>query len=294
MQEKNEVGFTEKHLKILLTYCKTIRKNPKLSYNTFHKEYHPYSRIQSTVTLINKAYKKGVVYGPLLYANVGIEVHLMDDIDNPSKFLEECKNDEKTTMAIPLRGEWSFIHFKYGASMLTYMDQILPGFYSSSNECIENLCVTKKGVLPIDLYPHGWSETHWKIYELMYSPRDCTFKGIGDCMGVHWKTVKKYFLEVLGHCKVLMSFFPLGDKGYSYHVVTFKTAYEVGILNALKKLDRTSYIFKVEDIIILGLFLKPGPKAHEKSTKWFTYLEEVGLIHDLHVSIPWDAYSKFV
>jgi hypothetical protein len=295
MPKKNSLGFMENQLKILLNYCKAVRNTPRLSYNKFHRQYSPYSRIQSTVELANKAYRRGAISGPFLYANVGIEVHLMDDVDNPRELLEECKNDEKTTMAIALRGEWSFIQFQYGASMLQYMDQIVPNYYSPRlNGSIEDLNPKEKGRLPTDLYPHGWLEEHWKIYDLMSAPRKVSFRATGDCIGLHWKTTKLRYQEVLDQCKVLTAFFPLGSEGYSYHVVTFKTEYELGFLRTLAKLDRTSYIYKVEDIIILGLFLKPGPKAHKKSTKQFTHLEEIGLIHDLHVSIPWDSYSRFI
>jgi hypothetical protein len=293
--EKNSAEFRVDQLKILLNYSKAVIPWPKISYNTFHRKYSPFSRIQTTVNLINKAYQKKVICGPYLYTNMGIEVHFYSDVDNRSEMLKKCLEDEKTTIAIALRGEWSFILFRYGVSMLKFMDQIVPSFYSpGSNGTIKNLYFDEKGKLPLDGYPHGWLDEHWKIYNLMYAPREVSFKDIGERIDLHWRTVKKRYTEVLEQCKILMGFFPLGNEGYSYHVVTFKTEYEIGLYKALKKLNKTSYIYKTEDTIMLGLFLEPTATAHEESSRQFTHLEEIGLIHDLHISIPLNSESAFV
>ena len=67
--------------------------DPRIECSKFHREYHPYSREQSTTDLINAAYKKGVSTGPVLYANVGIEVELLDSIDDPLEFFRTVGNE---------------------------------------------------------------------------------------------------------------------------------------------------------------------------------------------------------
>ena len=76
-----------------------------------------------------------------------------------------------------------------------------------------------------------------------------------------------------------------------YFLIFSKTKYKIGVLRALKKLNRTFYLYKAEDILIVGLFLEPIPGFYESSADHFAYLEEIGMIHDLHVSIPLDYHQ---
>ena len=292
MPKKNSLGFTKGHLKLLLNYCIATRKKPRMPHNEFHRKYSYYFRKKSTAELINKGYERKAIADPMLYANIGFDVTILNNVDNLGELLKECEEDPKTKFALALRGELSFIRFRRGPSTLSFYQNIIPNFYSDSDNCIENLNIEEKGKLPRDPYPHGWSEEHWAIYEVLRFPRRKTFREVGKELELHWETVKKYYTEVLGQCKVLTSFFPLGNEGYSYQVVTFKTKYEVGVLRALKKLNRTSYLYKAEDTIILGLFLEPIPRAYENSADRFVYLEEIGMIHDLHVSIPLDYHQE--
>jgi hypothetical protein len=280
-------GFKEKHLKTLLDYCKMTRIDPRVKYSQFHKKYHPYSREQSTVDLVNAAYTHGIITGPVLFANTGIEVKLMDNVDDPLGYLEECKKDERTTLAYALHGDWSFIHFRYGASMLEFADSILPHSYPSSGRHIGDFKIEEeKGELQKDFYPHGWSDNHWNLYRVLRMPRLLTFREAGKKVGLSWDSVKKYYYEILKQCKVLSCFFPLGKDGYSHQVITFKTEYEVSILRALENVNRTTYIYRTKEIIILILFLIPRPLDFNISTNMFKELEEKGYIQDLHVCIP--------
>jgi hypothetical protein len=49
-------------------------------------------------------------------------------------------------------------------------------------------------------------------------------------------------------------FFPFGYSGYNKLFVTPRTKYEVRLVKALRKLDRTTYLWKSNDTIILSLF----------------------------------------
>ena len=286
MPKKNKLGFTERQLKVLLNYCNAVRKEPRIPYQKIHKYYSSYRRRKSTIDLIQKAYAREVVTGPVLYANIGIEVSFMDDVDNPMELLQKCEKDNETTLAYALDGHWSFIQFKRGASTLQYTDSIIPRSYPDSNCHIEDIMFDEKGQLPTDLYPHGWSDGHWEIFRSMRTPRNVTLKEIVKKTGFAWETVKKYYNEVVRQCKIQCCFFPLGKEGYSHQVVTFETDYEIGLLEALKKLDRTTYIYKISGIIMLVLCLTPRPKDFNISTNKFKELEEKGYIRDLHICTP--------
>ena len=86
-----------------------------------------------------------------------------------------------------------------------------------------------------------------------------------------------------------MNFFPKGYKGYERLLLTFRTEYEVGLYDALKKLDRTSFLWKVQDFIMLILFVD----HYCATVRKFKELEENGLIRDLKVSIPNRHYTPF-
>lgn len=289
-----EHGFKEKHLKILLNFCKMTKRDPRIEYTTFHKKYHPYTRKQSTADLINAAYKHRVITGPVLYANIGIDVKLINDLDDPLGYLNECKKDIKTTLAYALQGDWSFIQFRYGASTLKYADLILPHSYPNFCTHIEEVEIKEqKGKIPQDPYPHGWSDEHWSVYRTLRKPRSVSLRDVSEKIGVSWKSVRKYYLEVLDQCKVHSGFFPLKKDGYSHHLMTFKTEYEVSILRALENLDRTTYIYKTQEMIILILFLIPRPFDFNISTNFFKELEENGYIRDLHVCTPRRWHNTF-
>jgi hypothetical protein len=293
-RKKNIAGFTQKQLELLLKYCIATRNSPKISCNEFHRQYSHYSRKQSTLDLLIKAYDREVIAGPLIYANVGIEVEILDDVENHRKLLEESDNDPNIRLAYALCGgvQKSFIRFKRGASTLSFYENVIPSFYSDNNS-IKEILFEEKGKLPRDPYPHGWTEKHWALYENFRFPRRKTFRDLGKELDLAWDTANKYYKEILGQCKVCTSFFPIGRTNYSFQIVIFETEYEVGVLKALKRLNHTSYLYKFDSTIILGLFLRPYPGAYQKSADRFTYLEEIGMIHRLRVSIPRN-YSREV
>jgi hypothetical protein len=291
--KKNSAGFTESQLELLLNYCRAVRENPVIPFSVFHGRYSTYSRKKSTIDLIRKGYFKSVVTGPILFANAGIEVFLSNDSSNSKELFEECKKDEKTTLALILHGYWTNFQCKRGASTLQYHDTILPNSARFSDEKDKDLLVDIKGKLPDDPYPKRWHDLHWKIYYSMKHPRNKTYREVGKEIKSSWVTVRKYFLEVLTQCKIISNFFPLGIEAYSPLFVTFKTDYEIGIIRALKTLRNTTYLYKAEDKMMLLLCISPEPRAHNRFTEKFVHLEEVGLISDLHTSTPYDWYRAF-
>lgn len=278
---------------MVLDFCTKVRKQPRLGYSEFHRKYSHYSRKQNTIYILNKAYENIVLSGPFLYCNSGIEVTLFDDVKNPIRFLQKIKNDGKTTYAIALCGDWDFISFNYGASILEHACTITPTCLRENKYEVENLTFEKEGKLKGDPYPKCWDELDWQVYETMDCPRKVSFRDAGEELGVSWVTVKSHFKKILNQCKILTCFFPLGYYGYQQIFLTFKTKYEIGVVNALKKLDRTTYLWKFNDTIILNLFLLPDALSYNRASDRFQELEEMGIIHDLHVSVPIRCHNTF-
>ncbi len=286
-ENRNALGFTDRQLKVILDFCTVATQEPKIPYGEFHRKHSNYARKQTTIYILNKAYSCSVLSGPFLFCNKGIEVTLVRDHPNSLKLLEEEEKSD-TTFAIALCGEWSLLSFKKGASTLECAYTITPSYLTK--EKIEGLTFSEKGKLSKDPCPSGWKDLDWKIYELFGYPRDISYTKAGEKLDMHWKTVRKHYCKILKQCKVLSCFFPLGYTGYHYIFLTFRTQYEVGLVRALKKLDRTSYLYKYNDMILLILFLPPDPLSYNKASSRFRQLEEMGLIHKLRVSIPIEWY----
>jgi len=294
MDEKNPLGFTHKQLEIVLDYCRKTRINPRMSYSEFHRKNGSYSRKQSTIDLLNRAYENLVILGPRLFCNRGLEVTLVKTDRNPHELIKEIKRENKKykeqykknkyTYAIALSGEWSLMSIKLGASILEHIDTPIPTF--PSNYSVEDLMFDQRGLLSRDPYPRFEDELDMQVYELMQSPRKTTFKEAGEELNIPWTTIQYRFKKILKQCKILSCFLPLGYNGYQYGVYTFKTKYEIGLHKTLKNLDRTSYIYKFNGTILLILFLDPGPLSINKVNDRFQHLEEIGIIHDLRISIP--------
>lgn len=289
-KKKNPVGFTERQLKLLLNYCYFIKKNPKMPFSEFHKKHSFYTRTTSTINQIIKANNKKVVVGPYLFVNGGIEATLIHNIDNPRKFFKECKKDKKTTLIYASNGFWPIFWCKYGANTLQFHDSILPFNGNINEKVIGNIFFEEKGIITEDQYPHKWFEKHWEIYHCLKYPRNKTFREAGKELKIDWVSTREYFLDVLQQSKVMTNFFPLGSEVYSPLLVTFKTNYEIGILKGLKTLNRTTYVYKTNNILILLLCISPSPREQNHFADKFQRLNEMGLIHDLHITTPFAWY----
>lgn len=279
----NLLGFSPKQLTLIRNFCVRVSDRPRLPLSRFHKE-SPYSRKQTTIEIINKAYRNKVITGPYLYCNSNIEVELIKDLKNPLKYWEEHKDNPGVNFCLALKGDWSYICFKKGASMLEYVSTPLPSFPAHCR--VEDIYFEEKGALKRDPYPHGWDEQEWKVYDAMSDVRRKTYRELGKELGMSMFVVRECYLKILEQCKTLVSFFPIGFENYQYVLLTFKTEYEVGLEKALSKLDRTTYLYKYDGLIVLHLQVDPGAQEYNKVTARFEELDETGIINDLHVSIP--------
>jgi hypothetical protein len=250
-----------------------------------------YQSIDGVYSLIRNALKLHIIFPPEIFCNTGLSVELLKPCGNQLELLKECRNDSKTTYAIALCGDWDFIRVRKGASDIKFADRVIPTYpsYIAPHE----ISFDKEGKLKEDLYPHGWDEIDWEVYYLMKNPSISYTHAIRESkkngMGLARETIKAHFEKILKDCKIHMSFFPKGYRGYEQIFLTFRTEYEVGLYDALKKLDRTSLLWKVQDFIVLILFVD----HYCATVRNFKELEENGLIRDLKVSIPNRHYTPF-
>jgi hypothetical protein len=252
--------------------------NPRVSVRNLHRECSHYRNREATRRLISDARKEQVIIGPWIWCNTGIDVEVHHDIDDPLLFVEQKKGDPRVTYIMALIGDPSVIVFKTGASILTYGESIIPTY--PSQRTIESIQLTEKGKLPVDRYPHGWDDLDWQVYHEMRDP-SASFVKSGKNLGVSWHTVKNRFENIVKDCKSWVTFLPRGYNNYQQTVLLFKTEYEVGLRDELRKVDRTSILYKFGDTIMLQLFMD-----YALQNLFFYKLKREGLIHDLKVSIP--------
>lgn len=258
--------------------------NPRISVRELHKKYSYYKNRQSTERLLRLAKKTKILTGPTIWCNSGIDVQIIDNIDDPVLYLEKESINPDITYMIALIGEPSIICFKKGASILEYAEAIIPS--SPAKKSIEAISLKKKGKLPPDAYPHGWNELDWQVYNAMRDP-SVSFVKAGDSLNVSWHTVKNHYEKIMEDCKTWVTFLPRGYDNYQQSILLFKTEYEVGLREELQNLDRASLLYKCNGKIILHLFLD---KTLDNLV--FYQLKRKGIIHDLHVSIPIGWYSS--
>jgi len=280
-----------KNLETAYLYFLEKINNPRLSLINFFNIQNAYKSENGLNSFILDALEQKVITKPEIFCNSGLAVNLVENSENQLELLEECRKDSKCTYAIALCGRWSFLKVRRGASDIKFVDRVIPSF-PSENAPFE-MTLLEEGKLKEDLHPHGWDEIDWEVYNLMKDPSTSFTKAIRESkkngLGLSRPTIRKHFRKILRSCKIQMSFFPRGYKGYDQIFFTFRTKYEIGLHNALKRIDRTSYLWKVRDTIFLTLFVN----HYCATVRHFKEMEENGLIRNLTVSIPNRHYSPF-
>ena len=272
-------------LETLYAFVIVYIENKRISVRELHRKYSHYKNQRSTSSLIKESHEKEIICGPKIWVNSGFDVTLIKNrVDDPLELFENKMKENKMTYIMALEGAHSFLFIKKGASILKYAEAIKPTFPAIKQ--IEDITLDKIGRLEPDPYPHGWDELDWEVYNHMRDPL-ISFWKVGENLGVSWHTVKNRFEKIVKDCKTWIAFFPRGYHNYSQALLTFKTEYEVGLREELKKLDRTTFLYKFEDKIMLHLFYDNSFQHYI-----FSKMKKKGKIHDLHVSIPVRYYSS--
>ena len=288
---KIESRFTPTHLKIIHNFGRELLTTPRIPVATFHRTYKPYRRRKTTDDLIRDAFHEKLLLGPYLFCNNNLEVYLLEGDDIPFGLYEEKKKNPKTTTVSVMSGDWKLLWICRGASTLEYANVIYPTYPGVSK--LENLTLNQKGKIMRDPFPHCWDDLDWKIYNEMRSIRKYSLVKIGEKLGYSWKTIGKRFRKIMEQCKILLSFFPDGYLFYDDVLLTFETKYEIGLENALQYIDRTTYLWKLGDLILLMLHI-PLYESQKKVLNRFAEFQEMGLIRHLKVSTPIRTHSGVV
>lgn len=237
----------------------------------------------SAQKIVDKAFEDNILVGPHLYCNSGIHVTLFD-----KKGIEvKCGKD---SIGITLVGQYSYLLIsRADTGNLQYAEVVKPSFPAKVNLEGSMTAEEKKFfdqwfTTPQELNPDKkpqWDETDWKIYWAMRNPRKNFFE-VGKELEMPWEIVKERFQKIVKDCKVFMGFFPLGYSTYDPLLITFTTDYETGIKKWLQGLDRSSWLFKVDDTIIVCLF-----HTHINLTCLkLSEMEQMGIIRDFKWAVP--------
>lgn len=286
-------------LQTVYEYILESRKNVRIPIRRFHKKTKREKGARSISRILEDARLSYILVGPFVYANTGTEVELILREENHDIMFEDwkkCTSDPSVTYAVLLSGTHTLLIFRNGANILSFADSIIPTFPRKAE--IPDLQIKERGKLEKDPFPHGWDEIDWEIFEIMRNPL-VSFLKVAEIIrqkhkedeyrNVTWQTIRNRFNKVIRDCKTWISFFPQGLYTYYHTFLSFKTEYEIGVYNELRKLDRTSYIYKFEDTLMLFVYIK-----NFEDQKFFLNLQKEGIIHDLRVSTPVEWYKNRV
>jgi hypothetical protein len=132
-----------------------------------------------------------------------------------------------------------------------------------------------------------WDQVHYDIFEIMKGNIQVPFLQVAEKVDLSPNTVKKYFYnDILPYCDIAHYFFPKGYGYYHKSLVIAETDYEKGVVKSLQKLPCTSYVYPLEEELVLTVF-------HEDVVDLmfaFKRLEEKGIVtkHFLLVPLYWE------
>jgi hypothetical protein len=177
-----------------------------------------------------------------------------------------------------LMGSYSLLAFKKGASILKSAVCVIPS-YPPKKEIID-IELTEKGELKRSPYPNGWDDYDWKVYHAMRQPNR-SYGKVGGEIGSCWTTVRDHFRKILKDCDIWLSFYPKGYETYQKAILTFETKYETNLKEELSKIDRSTFLFKFNEKIILHLTF-----THYSELRTFEIFKKERKIKNLRFSMP--------
>jgi hypothetical protein len=267
------------------TLYAALKENPRATVKELFcvmKQVQNWKRIRSAQVAVDKAFRDRIVVGPYLYCNCGVEVTL---------FEEEVDTEELEGTGVSLAGNYSYLLISEGRNVV-YAELVKPSFpakivLEGGITDDERKWIDTWFDVPEELdpdVPPVWDDTEWDIYEAMRNPRQSFFE-IGKRLQIPWRIVKERFQRIVKDCKVFVGFFPLGYPQYDHLLITLRTEYETGIRKFLAGLDRSTWLLKVDDTLVLYLF-----HTHINLTCLkFCEMINMGIIEDVKVGIPIDS-----
>ena len=217
---------------------------------------------------------------------------------------QKLHEDEKVNYALFLSGLCDYFITtrdpdidleKYGleivekSTLYTPVFTVPHGWKTSMRDALKSFVDHKFGKGSIPRETNGnleWSDLDWKIYTLMRENARLEFTKVARNSDVYSSTVKDHFYRyVLPCCTVTHYFFPKGYDFYLQALLRIHTDYESSLVIALKKLPCTSYVYPLEDGIVINIF-------HENTNDLMAAiekLEETGTIdrYLLYTPLNW-------
>jgi hypothetical protein len=276
-KEKGEIQYT---------IYKILSKNPRITTKKLFKTVKSvcgFKGIQSAKNAVNTSFNNNTVVGPYLYCNSGFRITLSDEPKRPP------------TQCIFLVAGYSYLQITpHTNGNLTYAELVRPSFPakvtledSFTPDPFFTTCFQTPGALPVDGTPH-WDAPDWDIYAALQNPRQ-SLVTVGKRLDISWKEVKTRFTNIVKDCKVVTGFFPLGYSNYSPLLLSMTSKYETGLRNWLSGLDRSSWLLKADDTLILYLYIT----SLNEPCVTFYELEQLGVIDNIRVAIPISGTTLF-
>ncbi|MBU7013403.1 MAG: hypothetical protein HXS52_03030 [Theionarchaea archaeon] len=276
-------------LDIVYAYVQYCSDTKEVRYSKFHKWYKPYNRKQSTFRLLNRAVEEKIIFPPRIFCIQKVKVNLVEHKEVPlvDQF-EKISSQEDTFYAVLLLGAHSLLYFSASdtGTNLTYSKCIFPSYPPKKEIQHIDPCLHEPRKLPC-MAPPDWSSFDWEVFQKRRDPTESSIK-IGGVLGVSHRRVLNSYKRILGDCSVWIPFFPKGYGNYTPYFVSFETDYETGVVEELKKIDRSSYVYRIDDTMLLNLFFERRLEIDS-----MLQLEKKGIIHDLRVSSPMYSFERF-
>lgn len=276
----------EKEIQYLL--YRSFLENPRITLKELSRTYtsvRALKRTQSAQPIVDESFKKGVFLGPYLYISSGVQIKL------------SRKKGKVNETGISLVGAYSHLHISNSRGNLQYARCVAPSFPAKvvlESSLDENLneefdtCFSAHSRITPDTNPL-WDELDWNLYRVMRNLRQ-DFLTVSRKLNISREEVKKRFGKVVKDCRIAMGFFPQGYLTYSPLLLSMKTDCETGMEKWLSALDRSSWLFKIDDVLMVYLF-----STHVNLTCLkFLEMQHVGIIRNVRVSIPLSREFLFI
>lgn len=262
-----------------------FRKNPRIKKKFIRKEISPYNSYSATEDFLERIRKEEILFGPKLWINSGFVVDLVKSGKKSSlELYEKYMEDPQVSYLMALMGAFSLLAFRRGASILKYAVCISPTYPAEKK--ITEIELYEKGEIEKNKYPN-WDDLDWKVFNRMRDPTR-SFGKVGGELEMTWMTVRKHFQKIIKDCDIWLSFYPKGEKTYPEAILTFKTKYEANLKSELEKIDRTSFMYKFNETIILYLHYDTY-----KDLKTFEILKKERKMRELQFSRPIAWENRF-
>lgn len=284
--EKNQKKSKDGTREIDYILYTALLENPRMTMKNLIqivKSFCNVKQYSAAQRVVDNSFKGKTIVGPYLYCNAGINVTLFETDEPTQKELEH-------SIGIPLVCNYSYVLFSRNEkSNLQYAELVNPSFPSKvtlegsitlDEKAFIDKCFCNPGTLEPDK-PPDWDGTDLKIYQAMKNPRRRFFE-VGKELQMSWKSVRDKYQKIIKDCKVFTGFFPLGYFTYSHLLVTMTTEYEQGVRTWLHGLDRSSWLFKVDNTLVLYFFTTHVNRACLKLCE----MRQMGVMNGLKVALP--------